>query len=122
MRRAVTVAAVLAGVALAGCGTTVVNNPPPSPSQAQTTQFNAQAVTVAGCRALAQWENGPSTGAEADAHTSQQVQQIIHDSAGTQFSSDLLTWVDDTDPDLAVQDANQVDADCAAAGVPQVIG
>lgn len=104
--------------ALAGC-TTVVN----PPGSAAPTTFNAQAVTVAGCKALAQWENDPNAiGTEGDAHTSVRVQQIIHDSAGTKFSADLTMWVDDTDTDTATTDAGVIDADCAAVGVPSVIG
>ena len=117
-----TAASSLVGVAT-GC-TTVVN-PPTAPASAQPTRFNAQAVTVAGCQALAQWENGPSTGTEADAATSTQVQAIITRSAGTQFSSDLDTWVVDLqtgDTTDASPDADTVDADCAAVGVPNVIG
>ena len=97
-----------------------MNQPQRTPAPAVST-FDATAVTVNGCQALAAWENGPSTGAEADAHTSQQVQQIIQQSAGTKFSSDLLTWVDDTYPQT-MTDAQVVDADCAQAGVPDVIG
>lgn len=112
-------------LAVAACSTTTIETPAPVAATASPTQFNASAVTVAGCKALAQWENGPATGAEADAATSTQVQQIIHNSAGTQFSTDLLTWVTDLQSgltDVASTDASQVDADCAAAGVPDVIG
>lgn len=104
-------------VLLTACGTTVINNPPSSPT-APPSSWSAQQATQQGCRALATWENNPATsGPETNAHTSPTVRRIIATYSGTQFASDLLTWVDDSYPDT-LTDAQAVDADCAAAGSP----
>lgn len=118
------IAAVILAVslaALAACGTTIVNNPPAPASST----WSAQQATVQGCRSLAQWENGSSTGAQADAATSTIVQSIIAAASGTKFASDTTGWVDDLqdgDTADATSDVAKVDADCTDAGVPNVIG
>ena len=124
IRRAAVPLIALLVLGLAACSsTTTVNEKPAAPPAPASSFFNAQAVTLAGCKALAQWEHDPNAvGSEGDAHTSQTVQNIIHQSAGTQFASDLQTWVDDTDPNQAQLDSQTVDSDCAAVGMPSVIG
>lgn len=85
-----------------------------------TNTWSALAATVKGCRDLAAWENGNST---VRFSQDPQSQVILNESAGTDFASDLRTWMDDgSDWQAAMTDANTVDADCAAAGVPRVIG
>jgi hypothetical protein len=123
--RATFIAGALAAAAFAAVGCTTVVNPPTAPASAQPTTFNAQAVTVAGCKALAAWEVSSATGTQAEAATSTQVQMIIHNSAGTQFSSDLDTWVVDLqtgDTADAVTDAGTVNTDCAVVGINNVTG
>ena len=87
--------------------------------------FNAQAVTVTQCKALAAWEAGSGSGTVAYDPT---VKGIISASAGTKFGTDLAAWVSDTErgPAFALGPqtsaaADQVIEDCDAAGVPNVI-
>jgi len=107
-------------LAVTACSATV--RPPASPPAAT---FSASAVTLAGCRALAQWENGPSTGAGADAAISTQVQAIIARARGTRFAAAVNMWVTDLrsgDIYAAEADSGAVDASCAAVGILNVIG
>jgi hypothetical protein len=89
--------------------------PTPAP-----TQFNAAAVTLRGCTALARWEvsDTPYTAGEDP-----QMQVIISESAGTQFASDLDAWVIDLqndDSSDAISDSDAVNADCDAVGIVNV--
>lgn len=97
----------------ASSGQAAVPGAAPSPSAS----FNAAAVTVAGCRDLAAWENGNS---QVPFNRDPQSRVIIDESAGTQFASDLGTWVADlnlADPQSALADSHAIARDCRAVGV-----
>lgn len=104
-------------VAAAACGGGGGHVPVTAP-----TSWSAQAATVKGCRDLAAWENGNSS---VPFYRDRESQVILNESAGTQFASDLRSWMDATqsgDLQSAMTDAGTVGADCAAVGVPSTIG
>jgi hypothetical protein len=105
--------AILAILAVAGCGTTTTVIERPTSNAA----FDVTAVTVTGCKALVAWENS-SAPVSANGPT---LRAIVTKSAGTKFSSDLRTWVNGSYPQTLAE-SNKVNADCSAVGVPNPIG
>jgi len=104
----------LAGVAVG----LIVSGTYPQTKVSTTTTKTAGETTVNGCVAwAAQEETYNGSGGMSSDPTAQ---KIIAQSAGTNFSHDLAIWLADSG-NQALAEADKVNADCTAAGVPVAI-